>query len=730
VTGRWMRRCVVALALAAMGPAAAVPCAARGTGGFLRDWIVCGPLAETRLDAPALPEDFIAYPGLVAAGGAWLPIEAEPRGRVDLRSRFPDAETGTALLFTFLKTPKDGTYRLRIGSDDAVRVEVDGRTIHRRDVRRSWSADQDTVAVRLSAGWHRLLVRVVEYGGDWGASVRVADADNRPLDLPHQATCPNPLRAACRLTDPASVSERAEVATFLSDQVARLQADLESAVPPLVETPDGYVAFAEYQSARALGRRFFEALATLWAEAVREHPNAERVRAAHHQAEDAARGFSEVLARQTDSLAADLMLRHDVWRRMSDEALSRGDLAQVTLHVADLVGRTRSLTGRLESERLLAARFENDIRNFRQRDVAVIVRDADGRPVPGADVTIVQQAHDFAFGCNLFAFGRWGKKNDVYTQRFAHLFNLAVVPVYWSVVERQKGRPAYGRVDDAVRWCRSQGIRVRAHPLVWADAVPRWIEPLDADAARQALRAHVQRTVRRYRQTVDWWDVAYNPNGVVPVGSATVPTAEVMAWAAGARPAGGLVLSADDPATLAPAVRQAEDGDPRVAAVGATAHQHDGVWSMETIRRTVRQAASAGRPVHLAAVTILGGPGSEAEQAEAVRHFYTAAFATRQVAGITWWDLSDRFAWRNSPAGLLRADLSPKPAYHALADLVHRRWWTDAAGQTNAAGRTHARVFYGTYRITARAGGREATLEVALARGEAAPVEIVLPPGR
>ena len=34
--------------------AMAAPCAARGTGGFLRDWAVCGPLEGTKLAAPAL----------------------------------------------------------------------------------------------------------------------------------------------------------------------------------------------------------------------------------------------------------------------------------------------------------------------------------------------------------------------------------------------------------------------------------------------------------------------------------------------------------------------------------------------------------------------------------------------------------------------------------------------------------------------------------------------------
>jgi len=52
------------------------------------------------------------------------------------------------------------------------------------------------------------------------------------------------------------------------------------------------------------------------------------------------------------------------------------------------------------------------------------------------------------------------------------------------------------------------------------------------------------------------------------------------------------------------------------------------------------------------------------------------------VASITWWDLSDRFAWQNAPAGLVRADLSPKPAYRVLDRLINHLWRTDAAGRT------------------------------------------------
>ncbi|HUU10270.1 MAG TPA: endo-1,4-beta-xylanase [Phycisphaerae bacterium] len=725
------KRLLVVLALAAALPlTAARPCAARGTGGFLRQWAACGPLEGTRLDTPELSADFAGYPGLFAAGGVWLPVETEPEGRLDLRALYPGPPSGTALLHAFFEIPADGTYRFRIGSDDAVRVDIDGRTVHRNDVRRAWRADQDRIEVHLARGWHRMLVRVVDYGGEWAVSVRAADAKDQPLDLAHQAACPRPMEAACRLAEAVTVGERADVATFLGDEVTRLIDDLDKAIPRLAEAPEGYVTFAEYEGARNLGRVFFESLVLLWRESVGENLDAEAFRAAQHMATEAARGFSEVLAQETDRIARSLVRQHRVWETLGGEALAQRDLAAATLEVADLLARSRRLAARIESERIQAARLENDIRNFRQRDVAVRVLDPEGGAVAGADVEIVQQRHDFLFGCNLFAFHRWDddKKNDLYERRFRSLFNLATVPLYWSVIEKRRGRPDFERLDDALRWCAENGIQVKAHPLLWGKTTPRWLEDLSADQARDAVAAHLRQTIERYRTSVAWWDVIHEPAARLRIGAAEIEAAQAMRWAAEARPDGGLLVSGDDAQALAevgPALAAA-----RLDGVGITLHQHAGVWPLDQVRQTLDRAAASGRPVHVAAVTILGDPETEAEQAEAVRHFYTAAFAHPKVASIVWWDLSDRFAWQNAPAGLVRADLAPKPAYRVLDRLINHLWRTDAAGRTDADGTVRVRAFFGAYRISAHCGGRKATLDVHLGRDGPKEVKVVLPPAR
>jgi|GEM_PF-122229 len=729
----------VAVAAAALLGAAA-PCCARGTGGFLRDWVVSAPLEGTSLEAPLLPADFAAYPGFYGAGCLWVPVQAEAEGRLDIRALYPKPPAGTVLLHTFFEAPAEGTYTLRIGSDDAVRVEIDGRAVHANAIRRGWTVDQDRVRVPLARGWHRMLVRVVDYGGAWAASVRVADEKDQPLDVRQQAAAPESLARLCRLDEPLTVGERTEIASHLSAQIAALSKELDAAQSRIAQAPEGYVAFAEYEGARALGLRFFEAMAALWQETGRDEWDPEGARDAQRAAAEAARGLSEVLAQEADRLAAAAARGHRVWEVLGGDAPRRREAAAAAVQVAALLAETRRLAARLENERLLASRFENDIRNFRQRDMTIRVVDAEGAPVEGADVEVVQAGHDFLFGCNLFALRRWDdeKKNALYERRFRDLFNLAVVPVYWSVLEKHRGRPDYGEAEAAVRWCRQRAIQVRLHPLLWGETVPRWVEELPAADVRGAAEAHVRQTVDRFRDAADFWDVVERPSPAPRVATVAVDPADALRWAAAARlagappaqggPRGALLIGGGDAEPLARAARAAADAGAPLDGVGLAAAQYDGVWPGDLLRRSLDAAAASDLPVHVSAVAIPGGPHEEAAQAEAVRRFYTAAFAHPKVASVTWWDLSDRFAWRNLPAGLVRADLSPKPAYRTLDRLLNRAWRTEAAGRTGPDGRIAVRGFFGTYRLTVRDGRRKAAADVRLSRDGPAEFEVVLPP--
>jgi hypothetical protein len=150
--------------------------------------------------------------------------------------------------------------------------------------------------------------------------------------------------------------------------------------------------------------------------------------------------------------------------------------------------------------------------------------------------------------------------------------------------------------------------------------------------------------------------------------------------------------------------------------IGIQSHMHGGTWTSERLWDVCQRFARFGAPLHFTELTILSGErgrqsarrvrdwatNDEREQWQEteVARVYTMLFSHPAVEAITWWDFSDRRAWQGAPAGLVRKDMSPKPAYQRLMQLVRRQWWTRTAGRTDAAGEFPFRGFLGQYRIT------------------------------
>jgi hypothetical protein len=146
---------------------------------------------------------------------------------------------------------------------------------------------------------------------------------------------------------------------------------------------------------------------------------------------------------------------------------------------------------------------------------------------------------------------------------------------------------------------------------------------------------------------------------------------------------------------------------------------HSGPWPDERVWDVCERFARFGVPLHFTELTILSGreawdgptpwpstPEGEARQAREATRIYTHLFSHPAVEAITWWDFSDRGAWKQAPAGLLRQDMTPKPVYDALADLIRHRWWTKEALTTGENGEASFRGFLGDYTVTIAKGDR------------------------
>lgn len=381
-----------------------------------------------------------------------------------------------------------------------------------------------------------------------------------------------------------------------------------------------------------------------------------------------------------------------------------------------------------ERETETLAGTEAAIQRHRQGPATLRVLDSRGTPVAGAQVSVELVRHEFLFGGNFFQFDRFptAAENEVYRTRFAELFNYATLGFYWRWYEPKRGEPNYAYTDQVVAWCREHGIRLKGHPLLWNQeaGVPAWLEKQPEPTLQ---RQRVTEIIQRYHGRIEFWEVVNEPSHL--------PGLDIDAphrWARAADPTAQLivndfgVISSGAPQFFALLKRSVAEQIP-FDGIGIQAHEpRNQRFSMDVVRQRLDEYATLGKPLHITEFTPTSGGESitgsfvtgrwdEAGQSDYAVKFYRTCFAHPAVAAITWWDFSDHGAWL-AGGGLLRADLTPKPAFEALRRLIHREWHTKLTGETNGTGRFSFRGFYGRYRVAVACGGKQGSQEFDLRR--------------
>lgn len=381
------------------------------------------------------------------------------------------------------------------------------------------------------------------------------------------------------------------------------------------------------------------------------------------------------------------------------------------------------------------------IQKLRMGRVRVEVRHRDGRPVAGIQVHLAQTKHEFLFGCNLFELqtdvGTISQAQQQYRDRFAALFNFATLPFYWGDFQGDREHPKYARLDAMARWCKEHGITAKGHPLVWHEVYPTWA-PLTADETIPLLHSRVTDLVTRYLDRIEYWDVVNEANAASNFTngeaawvkrdgpSAVVKT--VLAWARDATrgtataPPRFIYNDYNTSSENVTLLSSLQENHALPDCIGLQSHMHNGNWPLERVWSTVNRFAVFHKPIHFTETTVLSGPTrtgvdmahppndwnttpeDEEVQANYLERFYSVLFSHPSVGAITYWDFSDAGAWQNAPAGLLRRDMTPKPAYLRLLKLIRNRWWTNVYADTDSHGVSVLNGFYGEYDVDAQLG--------------------------
>lgn len=399
---------------------------------------------------------------------------------------------------------------------------------------------------------------------------------------------------------------------------------------------------------------------------------------------------------------------------------------------------------------------EARIRKHRMGSATLRLLMPDGQALgPGRSVNVNQIRHKFLFGCNIFKLGRCrtAEQNAAYESRFADLLNFATLPFYWWNYERRKGQPQDERTEQVIRWCKAHGITTKGHPLAWNYRDPAWLTGTPEEVARAQFQ-RIDRCVRRFKGDVDIWDVVNEATHYdraqcqrdAPVLTEAISKMGVGAYireafrtAWQASPDATLIINdyRTDPAFATNVVSQLVDGSrqPLYDVIGLQSHMHGGYWPVAKTWAVCERYAKFGKPLHFTETTLVSGPKSdsgwkttaegEEQQAKLAAEFYTILFSHPAVEAITWWDFSDQNAWQGAPAGLIREDMSPKPVYERLHDLIKGQWWTQSTAETGPDGRAKIDGFLGEYEVAVQQDGRKLTARFSLAATDE-PVQVQL----
>ena len=409
-----------------------------------------------------------------------------------------------------------------------------------------------------------------------------------------------------------------------------------------------------------------------------------------------------------------------------------------------------------EQEYSWKKRSAEGIECYRKGDGRITVTDKNGDTIANTKIKLTQTSHEFRFGANLFMLDELETEemNKTYKKYFADVFNMATLPFYWNTLEPERGNPRYAKdskkvyrrpsPDLCIEFCEKHGIEPREHALAYDNFFPEWLYNASVEDVKRELERRYAEISERYADKIP-----------------TIEVTNEMEWHK------GRTKFYDEPDYVEWCFKLAEKYFPhnqlcinewsglcwedkcratdkyyayieanklkgaRIDAIGMQYHLFNKaedeysatrkMLSPESLYRHMDLYSNFNKPLQITEVTVPAYSWKNEDeeiQAEIIQKLYSIWFSHPNVEQIIYWNLVDGYAYGAIPGdmavgenyyhgGLLRFDLSPKPAYLIIKDLLQKKWHTELELVTDENGNAEFRGFYGDYCANVNFSGQE-----------------------
>ena len=429
-------------------------------------------------------------------------------------------------------------------------------------------------------------------------------------------------------------------------------------------------------------------------------------------------------------------------------------------------------------------RVTEGIETYRKGRGTIRLLDRGGAPVANAKVKVKQIGHAFRFGANLFMLDELEseEKNEAYRERFSDLFNMATLPFYWDALEPERGMTRYEKdspkiyrrpaPDRCIEFCENRGIEPREHALAYEGFFPKWLYGASVEEVKRELERRFSEIGERYAHKIPTIEVTNEmswPHGrtafydepdyvawclrmaekYFPNNQITVNECTELAWMDRCRATDKYYAYLE--ANLLKGVR--------IDAIGMQYHlfyRREELWERagktlldpKRLYKTLDLYSRFQKPLQITEITVpaYSWAGEDEElQADLLEYLYSIWFSHPAVEQIVYWNLVDGYAhlWDPDPAkikasqgnmtlgenyyhgGLLRFDLSLKPSYERLKELLQKRWHTEETLVTDGQGNATFRGFFGEYSVETEWDGDAEPRRIHLQAGQENRFELV-----
>lgn len=399
------------------------------------------------------------------------------------------------------------------------------------------------------------------------------------------------------------------------------------------------------------------------------------------------------------------------------------------------------------------------------------------------DITVEAELvnHEFKFGANIFMLDEFETqdKNEIYRKKFPELFNLATVPFYWSDLEPIEGKPRYEKnspkiyrrpaPDLCVEYCKENNIEPKCHCLNYENFSPNWLHNSTVDEVKRKLEKRFYEISQRYSKDILSFEVTNETlQSSVRQGTAFFNEDDFVEWSFKTAdkyfPTNRLIIN--DYNIWQPNLGQSNlfhkrvpyymqiekllnSGISHIDSIGMQFHSFFSRadeenfakerYNPEYLFNMLDCYATLGLAEQITEMTIPAYSASEEDeqiQSLLAQNVYKIFFSHPAMEAVIYWNIPDGYA-AFAPlgdmsagenmyyGGMLRHDLSEKPIFKDLKNLIRKEWHTHEVVKS-CNGAAEWRGFYGDYKLKIYVDGKEIKKDFKLSKNAYNDIKIKL----